>query len=102
MAATGLFPAWSACGESLADGNGLDLMTGREPRDQGRKTMNNELIHEQQRLKSILDGTRVGTWEWNVQTANGLKSILGPDRRLRVEGTRADIHRHLGQAGASR
>ena len=44
------------------------LMTGRERAIKVAKTMNNELIHEQQRLKSILDGTRVGTWEWNVQT----------------------------------
>ncbi len=44
------------------------LLTGRERALRIAKNMNRELIHEQQRLNSILDGTRVGTWEWNVQT----------------------------------
>ena len=33
-----------------------------------RKQMEDELLSHQQRLQSILDGTNVGTWEWNVQT----------------------------------
>jgi PAS domain-containing protein len=30
--------------------------------------INEELLLNQARLLSIIDGTNVGTWEWNVQT----------------------------------
>ncbi|MBN1939248.1 MAG: diguanylate cyclase [Candidatus Aminicenantes bacterium] len=33
-----------------------------------RKKIIDELAHDKQRLESILEGTNIGTWEWNVQT----------------------------------
>lgn len=33
-----------------------------------RKHFEEDLIHQRWRLESIITGTRVGTWEWNVQT----------------------------------
>ena len=33
-----------------------------------RREMEDQLRHQQQRLQSILDGTDVGTWEWDVET----------------------------------
>ena len=33
-----------------------------------RKQMEEMLINSRQKLASIIDGTRAGTWEWNVQT----------------------------------
>ncbi|WP_321491352.1 PAS domain S-box protein [uncultured Desulfobacter sp.] len=33
-----------------------------------RKKAENRLTDEQRRLSTIIDGTNVGTWEWNVQT----------------------------------
>jgi PAS domain S-box-containing protein len=33
-----------------------------------RKKAEEDLVREQERLASILEGTNVGTWEWNVQT----------------------------------
>jgi PAS domain S-box-containing protein len=44
------------------------LVTGRERALNAAKRMNNDLIIERQRLSSIIEGTHVGTWEWNVQT----------------------------------
>ena len=35
-----------------------------------RKQVEEELAVEKQRLASILEGTNVGTWEWNVQTGS--------------------------------
>ncbi len=33
-----------------------------------RKNAERELVRERQRLNNILEGTNVGTWEWNVET----------------------------------
>ena len=44
------------------------LVTGRERALQTATKMNEELVLERARLSAILEGTRVGTWEWNVQT----------------------------------
>lgn len=33
-----------------------------------RKNTESRLARERQRLECIIDGTRIGTWEWNVQT----------------------------------
>lgn len=44
------------------------LVTSRERALQTAMHMNEELLHERARLNAIIDGTRVGTWEWNVQT----------------------------------
>lgn len=44
------------------------LVTGRERALQTARRMNEALILERARLRAILEGTRVGTWEWNVQT----------------------------------
>jgi len=44
------------------------LLTGRRRAQDAALKMNKALIHEQMRLSSILEGTRVGTWEWNVQS----------------------------------
>jgi PAS domain S-box-containing protein len=43
-------------------------VTGRERALNVAKRMNNDLITERQRLSCIIEGTHVGTWEWNVQT----------------------------------
>jgi PAS domain S-box-containing protein len=37
-----------------------------------QKKTEQQLKTERERLANILDGTRVGTWEWNVQTGNTL------------------------------
>lgn len=44
------------------------LVTGRARALATARHMNGELVQERARLTAILDGTRVGTWEWNVQT----------------------------------
>uniref|UniRef100_UPI0035ADA16D CHASE domain-containing protein n=1 Tax=Hylemonella sp. TaxID=2066020 RepID=UPI0035ADA16D len=44
------------------------LVTGRERALRTASAMNTELLLERTRLSAILDGTQVGTWEWNVQT----------------------------------
>lgn len=44
------------------------LVTGRERALRLAHHMNEELLRERARLSAILEGTRVGTWEWNVQT----------------------------------
>lgn len=44
------------------------LVTGRERALAMARRMNEELVQERARLTATLDGTRVGTWEWNVQT----------------------------------
>ena len=47
-------------------------------------------------MSSILWGTGVGTWEWNVQTRrNPLQRALGGDPRLYPGRTAADHDRHL-------
>jgi diguanylate cyclase (GGDEF)-like protein/PAS domain S-box-containing protein len=44
------------------------LVSGRERAINTAKQMNSDLINERQRLDSIIEGTHVGTWEWNIQT----------------------------------
>jgi diguanylate cyclase (GGDEF)-like protein/PAS domain S-box-containing protein len=44
------------------------LLTGRERAIKAARAMNEELMVEQRRLSNIIEGTRVGTWEWNIQT----------------------------------
>lgn len=44
------------------------LVTGRERALRTARAMNTELLLERTRLSAILEGTKVGTWEWNVQT----------------------------------
>ncbi len=43
-------------------------MLRRKRAEMARKLVEGELRLQQRRLQSILDGTHVGTWEWNVQT----------------------------------
>ncbi|WP_340818389.1 PAS domain S-box protein [Methanolobus sp. WCC4] len=38
----------------------------------GRKEAQDALLEERQRLANIIEGTNVGTWEWNVQTGETL------------------------------
>jgi len=57
----GAITEWAASGEPLR-------MMGSIANITGRKEMEQELLRERQRLAGILDGTHVGTWEWNVQT----------------------------------
>lgn len=44
------------------------LVTGRERAIKVAARMNSELIVERQRLNGIIEGTHVGTWEWNIKT----------------------------------
>lgn len=44
------------------------LMTGRQRAIATSRKTHRELIFEQERLQNIIDGTRVGTWEWNIPT----------------------------------
>ncbi len=44
------------------------LVTGRERALQTAAAMNKTVLQERARLSAIIEGTRVGTWEWNVQT----------------------------------
>ncbi|MFQ3235394.1 MAG: PAS domain S-box-containing protein [Paraglaciecola sp.] len=44
------------------------LITGRDRAINTAQNMNKELIVERQRLNGIIEGTRAGTWEWNIQT----------------------------------
>jgi diguanylate cyclase (GGDEF)-like protein/PAS domain S-box-containing protein len=44
------------------------LVTGRERALRLARRMNEELLRERARLSAIIEGTRVGTWEWNVQS----------------------------------
>lgn len=46
------------------------LLTGRERAIKAAKNMNIELIEKQQRLSSIIEGTHVGIWEWNIQSGD--------------------------------
>jgi len=46
------------------------LLTGRERAIKSAKNMNIELIEKQQRLSSIIEGTHVGIWEWNIQSGD--------------------------------
>ncbi|MCP3872787.1 MAG: PAS domain S-box protein, partial [Desulfobacteraceae bacterium] len=43
-------------------------ITKRKQAEAERKLMETALVHQKQRLSYILEGTNVGTWEWNVQT----------------------------------
>ncbi len=44
------------------------LLSGRQRAITISRSMHKELIYEQERLQNIIAGTRIGTWEWNVQT----------------------------------
>jgi len=44
------------------------LAAGRERAVNIAKHMNSDLIDQRQRLTNIIEGTRAGTWEWNIQT----------------------------------
>ena len=44
------------------------LVGGRERALELAQAMTAELVQERARLRAILEGTNVGTWEWNVQT----------------------------------
>jgi diguanylate cyclase (GGDEF)-like protein/PAS domain S-box-containing protein len=44
------------------------LMTGRQRVLATARNVHKELIVEKERLRNIIDGTRVGTWEWNIAT----------------------------------
>jgi diguanylate cyclase (GGDEF)-like protein/PAS domain S-box-containing protein len=44
------------------------LATGRERAVNIATHMNSDLIIQRQRLSNIIEGTRAGTWEWNIQT----------------------------------
>lgn len=44
------------------------LMSGTHVNINEQKKVEQELAIEKQRLNSILEGTNVGTWEWNIQT----------------------------------
>lgn len=63
-----LFAVVGACGSLLLTILVWMLITGRERAINAARAMNEELIAEQYRLSSIIEGTHVGTWEWNVQT----------------------------------
>ncbi len=44
------------------------LVTGRERAINLAKQMNHDLMTQRERLTNIIEGTRAGTWEWNIQT----------------------------------
>ncbi|MFA6921900.1 MAG: CHASE domain-containing protein [Gallionella sp.] len=44
------------------------LLSGRERAIKAAQKMNEVLITEQRHLNGIIEGTHVGTWEWNIQT----------------------------------
>jgi diguanylate cyclase (GGDEF)-like protein/PAS domain S-box-containing protein len=44
------------------------LVSARQRAEQAALRLNQALVVEHNRLAAILEGTRVGTWEWNVQT----------------------------------
>lgn len=44
------------------------LASGRERALSIAKSMNKDLIIQKERLSNIIQGTRAGTWEWNIQT----------------------------------
>lgn len=44
------------------------LLSGRSRAEAAARAMTEDLSLERARLSAILEGTRVGTWEWNVQT----------------------------------
>lgn len=46
----------------------LQVMAEMIANIQSRQTMERELRRERRRLAGIIEGTNVGTWEWNVQT----------------------------------
>jgi PAS domain S-box-containing protein len=48
------------------------LATGRRRAINSAMEMNKELIAERQRLSDIIEGTGVGTWEWNIQTGEAI------------------------------
>jgi len=43
-------------------------ITQRKQAEAERKLIETALVHQKQRLSYILEGTNVGTWEWDVQT----------------------------------
>jgi PAS domain S-box-containing protein len=56
-------------GETLLDRNGTPINIIVMVRDiTDRKQAEFALENERQRLENIIEGTRAGTWEWNVQT----------------------------------
>lgn len=56
-------------GEALRDEKGLPYrMVGSHSDITERKKIELQLARERERLTSILEGTRAGTWEWNVRT----------------------------------
>ena len=44
------------------------LVSGRSRAEAAARAMTEDLSLERSRLSAILEGTRVGTWEWNVQS----------------------------------
>jgi PAS domain S-box-containing protein len=48
------------------------LATGRQRALNSAAEMNKELTAERQRLSNIIEGTHVGTWEWNIQTGEAV------------------------------
>ncbi|MDC7226728.1 MAG: PAS domain S-box protein [Spirochaetales bacterium] len=71
-----------------------------------RKLMEEEIIHQKNRLSNILFGSNVGTWEWNYQTGENTineywASILGYtlEELLEMEnGTSWETHIHKDDA----
>lgn len=56
-------------GEPIRDRNGRPLGAVVVMRDVSEaRRIHAELAEQQRRLNAIIDGTRAGTWEWNVQT----------------------------------
>lgn len=43
-------------------------ITAHKDAEAAQKAIERTLDRERQRLQNVIDGTRVGTWEWNVQT----------------------------------
>lgn len=43
-------------------------ITERKQAEAARQTAEQAVLQERQRLQHVIDGTRAGTWEWQVQT----------------------------------
>ncbi|MBF0159655.1 MAG: PAS domain-containing protein [Magnetococcales bacterium] len=54
-----------------ADGSPIEMAGTHSDIDDAKKAERN-FLQERQRLANILEGTRAGTWEWNVQTGETL------------------------------